>query len=369
MATRSKSTKAKKVRVPSPPGEATPRTGKRTQHQGIPLATDLSRVDLPAELFEQNSADKTAGPAFARHETFAPRSGWLRKGFLAAAKNENIFLSETAHLDLGVGKNMSRAIRFWCHATGLLEDVALPSGRSYASRPTSFGLQLMGPNGWDEYTEDPASLWLLHWRLVRNSTLATAWHYAFTVFAEQAFDSASLALSLSRYAAREFPTSETAESSIHKDVSCLIRMYSADATSQAVTDETIQSPFTDLGILSPVGGRSGSKAVYRFETGAKIGLPAEVVAAACLEFAATVAPGAQTVSLARLLVDPSSPGMAFKLSEGVLASYIEEAGVRHPELSLGDSGGLVQLGFNGRARDIAFAILDDYFRRRSTEAA
>ena len=50
-------------------------------------------------------------PVFARHETFHPRFGWLKKGFDAAQKNPGIFLQEDAPVRLGVGKNMVNSIR------------------------------------------------------------------------------------------------------------------------------------------------------------------------------------------------------------------------------------------------------------------
>src|SRR2546423_1123874 len=63
---------------------------------------------------------QTAPAAFARHETFYPRSGWLKKGFDAASVDPMVFLRDDAPLRLGVGKNMARSIRYWCHAFKLL---------------------------------------------------------------------------------------------------------------------------------------------------------------------------------------------------------------------------------------------------------
>ena len=63
-----------------------------------------------------------ADPVFARHETFHPRYGWLRKGFVAARNDPQIFLRKDAHISLGVGKNMARSIRYWCHAFKLLRE-------------------------------------------------------------------------------------------------------------------------------------------------------------------------------------------------------------------------------------------------------
>lgn len=41
-------------------------------------------------------------PVFARHETFHPRFGWLKKGFDKAIENPDVSLSETAPSVLGV---------------------------------------------------------------------------------------------------------------------------------------------------------------------------------------------------------------------------------------------------------------------------
>jgi hypothetical protein len=51
-------------------------------------------------------------PIFARHETFHPRFGWLKKGFDLVKKDPNIFQKDDAPVQLGVGKNMVRSIRF-----------------------------------------------------------------------------------------------------------------------------------------------------------------------------------------------------------------------------------------------------------------
>ena len=55
--------------------------------------------------------EDAAVQAFARHETFHPRYGWFRKGLAAAAHRPAVFAREDAPVELGVGKNMVRAIR------------------------------------------------------------------------------------------------------------------------------------------------------------------------------------------------------------------------------------------------------------------
>lgn len=68
---------------------------------------------LPLENIVRNAHQ--ANPIFARHETFHPRFGWLKKGFDRASDDAEVFLRDDAPIRLGVGKT-------WCapSATGVL---------------------------------------------------------------------------------------------------------------------------------------------------------------------------------------------------------------------------------------------------------
>ena len=127
-------------------------------------------------------------PVFARHETFHPRFGWLRKGVLASVKDPDIFGAEDAPTRLGVGENMVRAIRYWGRAFDTLHD-AENRDRPRLARtvPSNLGATLFSADGWDPYLEDPATLWLLHWRLLRPPCLAPVWSLAFNKFAAVEF--------------------------------------------------------------------------------------------------------------------------------------------------------------------------------------
>lgn len=60
--------------------------------------------------------------AFGRHETFALRYSWLTKGYQknVASKKEDVFTSDNATVELGVGKNMVAAIRYWLRASQMI---------------------------------------------------------------------------------------------------------------------------------------------------------------------------------------------------------------------------------------------------------
>ena len=116
---------------------------------------------------------QNTGLYFARHETFYPRFGWLKKGFEAVNRNPHIFLAEDAHIQLGVGKNMAKAIRYWCGAFKLIHPDFTPS---------ELGTSLLGDSGYDRFLEDPATLWWLHWHLLKSPCTATTWDFAFNSF-------------------------------------------------------------------------------------------------------------------------------------------------------------------------------------------
>ncbi len=300
--------------------------------------------------------------AFARHETFHPRYGWLKKGFDAADLDPQIFLREDAALLLGVGKNMVRAIRYWCHATKVLEEIA--GVRGAGSIPTEFGRQLLGNRGFDPFLEDIGSLWLLHWKLLSPKCIATAWYFAFNRFVRQQFNLEDLNVSLSEYATREFGTARLAASSLRKDTSCITRMYVEVPMTGAVGEDSIQCPFAELSLLRQVAPK-----MFAFNIGTKPGLSFMLVAAAALEFAGRIDSNARTASLSTLLHAEGSPGLIFRLSESALYSALENAAEIEPALALTDAGGLIQLSFTDRPRAIAEKLIKRHYRASRADGA
>ena len=123
---------------------------------------------------------EAAKPVFARHETFHPRYGWFRKAYAQVAKDPRAFFGDDAPVRLGVGKNMVRAIRFWGLAAKLIEeDPNSTNRRAPDLRTTELGDSLFGKGGWDEYMEDPGTLWLLHWLLLAPPCYLPVWWIAF----------------------------------------------------------------------------------------------------------------------------------------------------------------------------------------------
>lgn len=285
-------------------------------------------------------------PVFARHETFHPRYGWIKKGFDAACQNPKMFIEDDAPIKLGVGRNMSMAIRYWCNAFKVLEN----------DEPSEFGERLLGVQGWDKYLEDPATLWLLHWNLLKPSCNAAAWYFAFNIFRETEFSQDDLLNGLLDY--RDALSARTVESSLKKDVTCILRMYVEQSSTKGIlSEESIDCPFTQLGIINT----AGDSRHFTFRFGAKRNLPAEIIVAACLEYASFVGREQRNISISRLVYETGSPGMALKLSESAICEAIEKVAKWSNKVYLSDSAGLIQFSFKSEPEALGQSILEKYY--------
>jgi len=286
---------------------------------------------------------------FARHETFHPRFGWLKKGYDLAIEDPGIFLRDDAPVLLGVGKNMVRSIRYWCSACKVLTE------ENRQSKPTTFGQQLLDDDGWDPFLENPASLWLLHWNLLKDPCTATAWAYTFGQFQALEFAQETLLDELKEYASSL--GGRIAESSLKKDISCILRMYAEQESKKGPTEDSIDCPFTELRLLFSAGdGRR-----YEFQVGPKETLPSEIIVAACLEFASISQNLSSTMGISRLAHMLGSPGRVFKLPESAIAEAIEQITDSQKNLFISDSAGLQQLQYDGDPLAISEDILNKYF--------
>ncbi|MCX8456272.1 DUF4007 family protein [Paenarthrobacter ureafaciens] len=300
-----------------------------------------------------------AEPAFARHETFHLRFGWLRKGFTAALTDPEAFSRPNATVELGVGKNMVSAIRYWCQAYKILETAPnLDRPRMPHLRPSVFGRQLLGEAGWDPWLEDPASLWLLHWKILGPKCIAPVWWTAFNLFAPEQFEEYQLTDLVAELTAAAGWKS-VMESSIKKDVDCLLRTFAVRRSGRQTMDDLLDCPTRQLGLIAPAVGETKS---WRFVTGPKPSLPPAIVAYACLDFLVEVGARERTISVARLAGDPGSPGRAFRLTESNLYDTLVEATKSVPDLRVAEPAGLRQLIVDDDIEALRDRIVNDYYR-------
>ena len=300
---------------------------------------------------------------FARHETFCPRYGWLKKGYDRVTggngfnPDPKIFNAPDAIERLGVGKNMVRSIRYWCLAFKILgpdnEDNRLSLSGSL--RGTEFGDALFENKGWDPFLEDIGSLWLLHWKLFTPPFFATAWSMAMNIGTAGPFSINDLVQSINERRDKIDKLKRYSESSIEKDASCFIRMYGPP--SKGISDE-IECPFTHLELLLS----GDKKQTFRFNLKNKSTLPDYILIAACFEYAHHFHPHSNTVSLNRLVYSPNSPGIIFKLSESEIGNRLEKMVSEFNGVEFTESYGNRQLHFEIEPLKFCWDALEKYYQ-------
>lgn len=309
---------------------------------------------------------------FAGHETFAPRFGWLRKGFLAADSDPDVFLKADAPITLGVGKNMVNAIRYWMKAFKLtVEFQRDTNSRANIAVPTWEAAWLLGEKGADPYLEDPASLWLLHWWLLSPTRydlcMAPTWWLAFNKLPRAQFTDRDLHELVRWEIDRTNWASKPVNASIDKDIDCLTKMYaprkSQKGSSGGSFEDLLDCPFRELRLIEwmPGMGSRTEGSRWRFTSAAVATLPAEITAFACLDYASRYSVSAGTVSLARLANEPGGPGRVFRLSEPEIAEALREVAAEHENIEVTDAIGARSLVTRQTPEDAAWTILDTYY--------
>lgn len=313
---------------------------------------------------------------FAGHETFAPRFGWLRKAYEAVKDGgtgsdgsySGAFLTPTAPVDLGVGKNMVNAIRYWAQAFGLTEEDRIDTkSRARYAKATEQAHWLFGENGVDPWLEQPATLWLLHWWLLRRECLAPTWWVAFYKVPTTRFEDSGLVTEVERAidAAAWEPVNR---SSIVKDVDCLTKMYAprrGTAGSPGSVEDLLDSPFRELGILEAVP--SGDSRQWRFAANPRLPVPPAVVGYACLDYMDRHDINGQ-LSTARLAQEPGAVGRALRLSEPALVEALDLICATTDSIRLTESLGQRALVADGPPALLADAIIGEHYQSTKNNA-
>ncbi|CAB4365379.1 MAG: DUF4007 family protein [Actinobacteria bacterium] len=306
--------------------------------------------------------------AFARHETFHPRYGWFRKAVQAAshaAVGDDPFLADDATVELGVGKNMVRAIKFWGRAAKLIGEA--PNSvrpRMPLPVPTPRGSALFDDKqGLDPFMELPGTQWLIHWWMLQPVTELPVWWLTFNRFTAVEFSEDELV----NFVIDEIDRSgwdRPNESSLKKDVSCLLRMYCSSASDRSTIDDLLDCPMRELGLIEPAWGERHR---YRFLLGGKPTLPDLVLLFTCLDWMSGQSATSKTVSLNRLATGIGSPGKSFRLTEADLAVSLGRCAGAVPGVQLSQAAGAPTLGCVGGLQQTAASALLEYYRVNGRE--
>lgn len=176
---------------------------------------------------------------FSGHESFPCKTLWLKKGYDFNKANKD-FNSPEAVVELGVGKNMVAAIRYWYKVFGLNSE----DERTKWIPDFLFNDQ----DGKDRYMEDLGTLWLLHFLLV-YSNIASLYNLFFIDFQKERrrFDRNQIVTFVKRKMAEANQEHLFNANTVKKDVGVLLQNYCLPRNPQS--NEDYSTLLMDLDLL------------------------------------------------------------------------------------------------------------------------
>ena len=278
-------------------------------------------------------------PTFSGHESFQCKTQWLKRGY-DFVSNGNRFNDEDAVLKLGVGKNMVSSIKHWLKAFGLYaQDSSLTEIADFIFNSST---------GKDPYIEDVATLWLLHYYLIRTD-YASIYPIVFADFHKyrNEFERDHLQNYVRRLCFENGYQYLYNENTIRKDINVLLQNY---IEPESGNYEDYSALLLDLNIVKKV-----SKNTYCFNGFSHTSITPEVFL-----FAILSEMDSMSVSFDFLL----DIALAFCLTSSDVLNLIRQICDKYPkEIIFSDVAGIKQMQF--KTKLAKFEVLSTYYDSRS----
>lgn len=281
---------------------------------------------------------------FSGHETFACRYAWLPKALHAIRDSKTLFVDEDAAMvELGVGKNMVRSIRFWIEAAGM---ASTGDGREMV--PTELGKAIFLRRGRDEFLEDVTTLWLLHWKISTTDPYLLAWNHLLNRWQEPDFsESRVLSAFRKRVDSEERKASDV---SLLQHFQVFLHTYVPTRGAKGeVSEDTLDCPLTELQLITKVGEREREEtgrreSIYGFNRDDKLTLSHGLFAFCVNDYWQRRHPNEKTLPVRVIATGEGSPGQVFKIPEqDVFTRVLELHHVSGGRIQFNDSNVLPQL--------------------------
>ncbi len=280
-------------------------------------------------------------PRFSGHETFACRFAWLPKAVRLIGTAPNALQDdERSILELGLGKNMVRSLRFWLEAFG----VASGRGGTWALLP--FGEAVFGAEGLDPYLERVETQWLLHWQI--STTIENplfAWRHILYRRMRLDFTRSEL-LNEMRVEGQRLGYDHSDVTLLqHADVFLHSYLGSLSSTSP---EDALDGPLVDLGVVRRLGRRRGG--VDRIEPVFSLArIPIEEVGPAVVDYAVASfwsarRPGESIVTFRDLAHAEGSPGSTLRIAPEDLRDHLDRSSAYWTYRPSGDAGSVTATG-------------------------
>ncbi len=285
--------------------------------------------------------------SFSGHESFHCRSLWLKKGYDFITEDKK-FSDPDAVVDLGVGKNMVSAISFWMKSFGLIEK------DNNLSEIANF---LFGKQGVDPYLENPASLWLLHYHLVKENS-ASIYSLVFNEFRKKRLEFNKSHLQNFLKAKCEETKTNYTEATIQRDITVLLRNYIKPQKANKNLEDLFSGIFIELNLVEQLQKYDEKETDwYRIENKERTDLPADVVLYCILDNDQY----GDSIVLDEILHGYNSIGSVFALTIKDVLSKIEELAKSKYKISFTDDAGIRLIQF--KKKPDKWSVLKNYYEQ------
>jgi hypothetical protein len=256
---------------------------------------------------------------FSGHESFHCRQMWLKKGYDYVAKKKS-FNDNDSVVELGVGKNMVTAIKFWLKSFNIID---------YNDDITKLGHFIFAEGGFDPYLEDDQSLWLLHYHLVKNR-FSSIYSLIFNEFRKEKLQFTKE--NFQTYISRKLEVANV--KTIGDDFDVFKKMYLNKSEDSKLTEDSFLGLLADLQLL-----KLFEKGTYFIDNTDRPSLTVAVFLYAILDNDQY----GNSISLHALENDENSPGVIFALSRSAMLELIEKLTEKYDWINYSDQAGVKEL--------------------------
>jgi hypothetical protein len=263
---------------------------------------------------------------FSGHQTFVLRASWLKRLYDVLLRDPRALTSDDAVVQLGVGKNMVEAIRYWAQMTGMITSVETDKGW----QPTAIAHTLFADNGLDPFVVTAWTRWWLHWSLVKSP--AYMWRHVFMRLTGNDINVDAVVRDVQNTLGSQ-GIKTPAIDVLRRDVNCLLRCYLPHAPSESLSEDLLLCPLISLELLQPHDDGA------RLVSTSRDDLPDSLVVAAIAD--AMQQKQTQIMPFSELMWGEYGPGRLFRMSEDALLDRVARLdGLTHGAASYSDHGGV-----------------------------
>jgi hypothetical protein len=275
----------------------------------------------------------------------------LKKGYEFVKENKS-FNNESAVVDLGVGKNMVSSINFWMKAFDLLDK---------DGQLTPIAEYLLDDNGKDPYLEDEASLWLLHYHLVKKG-LASTYSLIFNELRREKIEfTKDNFIAFVNRKAESLGLSNINLKTVGTDFDIFVKMYKLTNSQGKDVEDTFSGLLTELNLLKFDVRKSDEKTetFYYIDNAERVEIPDEVILYAIINSGGFE----KSINLSAIEQNPDNAGSIFALNRTGLVNKLEAIAsskkFKEYGITYTDHAGIKELQFKSIPNP--FEILNKYY--------